>query len=232
MEYTWLGVVIALIFVAFCFTGFHRGFVKEAIFTCYTLLAVILVGLINPYVDTFLTEQTPLYEMIEENCLEFIKEQSPGIEAAGKKKQKQAIEALPLPSILKEQILENNNEQGYELLNADSFIEYAAGGLAGMLVKGIGFALSFVLVSILIHTAANILNIVDHIPLLRQVNRIAGMLVGGFKGILVIWVAMLVLTIFCNTSWGAECMGLIEQDILAKIIYEYNPFITIFMSIF
>lgn len=232
MEYTWLGIGIVLILAAFCFTGFRRGFVKEAIFTCYTLLAVILVSLLNPYVDTFLTEKTPLYEVIQENCVEFIKEQSPGIENAGEKMQEQAIEALPLPSILKEEILKNNNEQGYQLLNVDNFIEYAAGGLAGMLVKGIGFALSFLLVSILIRIAANILNIVDHIPILRQVNRLAGLLVGGFKGVLVVWIAMLVLTIFCNTSWGTQCMELMERDILAKALYDYNPFITIFMSIF
>lgn len=232
MEYTWLGIAAGIILLLSCYNGFRRGFVKELVSTCFVLLAIVIVWLINPYVDTFLQERTPVYDKIQEACMETVEQQMEGISATGAEAQDALIESLPLPEFLKGQLETYNNENVYGYLVVESFESYIASAVATMLTNGLGFVLSYLLATIMIHALAYVLNLIAKLPILRGVNRMAGVLMGGVRGILFIWVVLLILTIFCNTSWGQECMTMIERDPFLSFLYDSNIFVKIFMSMF
>lgn len=215
-----------------CIIGWKRGFIKEVVSACFIFLAIIIVWFINPYVDAFLQEHTPVYEKIQESCKESVEKQMAGLEGSGQALQENLVESLPLPGFLKSQIESNNKKEVYDYLEAESFADYVAGALAKMLVNGLGFILSYLLATIIIRTLAYILNIIAKLPILRGVNRLAGFLMGGIRGLLFLWIVLLVLTIFCNTTWGEMCMVMIEQDAFLSFLYDNNLFVKIFMSIF
>ena len=229
MTWTWPGIA-AIIMLAFsCWRGYRNGFVKEVVSTFFVVLSIIVVWVINPHVNTFLKENTPVYEKAHEVCSEFVQEQENSI---GQDGQEQLLDNLGLPDILKNGILQNNTAEGYRFLNVTGFLEYIVDYLSVAVVNGISFLVSYILASICIKTLVYALNIITGLPVIKGVNKIAGILVGGLRCVIYIWIILLVLTVLCNSAFGQAGMRLVAKDIFLNTLNMYNPFIKIFMSIF
>lgn len=232
MNWTWLGLVTAAFLVFSCFVGFKRGFIKEAVSTFLVILSFVGVWFVNPYVNTFIRENTPIYREIQEKTEEFVKEKT-GVTGEPDEAEKQKILGeIGIPEIIAKNILENSSQETYSYLAARSFAEYIAGYLATVAINGISFLLSFVLVTVLIRMLTYTLNLIARLPILNGINRIAGALLGGSKAVLFIWIAMLILTIFCETSAGKAVFKMIEHDNMLRTLYENNILAKLFTGIF
>lgn len=229
---TWLGIAMAvLLFIMLCM-GYQRGFIKEIVSAFFIVLSMAVVWFINPYVNTFITENTPVYENVQKACGDFVNEQISEMTALGKTEQEKAIESLKLPEFLKKQIEENNNADAYKYLAVNTFTDYLAGYLAKAVVNGVSFLVSFVLATLLIRIFTYALNVIARLPVLRGVNKMAGALVGLAKGVLLIWIVFIIVTVLCNTTLGRGALQLIEQDVFLSYMYSRNILMKIFMSIF
>lgn len=232
MNWTWLGLVTAAFLVFSCFVGFKRGFIKEAVSTFLVILSFVGVWFVNPYVNTFIRENTPIYREIQEKTEEFVKEKT-GVTGEPDEAEKQKILGeIGIPEMIAKNILENSSQETYSYLAARSFAEYIAGYLATVAINGISFLLSFVLVTVLIRMLTYALNLIARLPILNGINRIAGALLGGSKAVLFIWIAMLILTIFCETSAGKAVFKMIEHDNMLRTLYENNILAKLFTGIF
>ena len=196
------------------------------------LISFLLVWAINPYVNTFVKEYTPVYDAVQSNCQDLVSEQIGNKTALDKEEQKQAVENLELPGILKTALVKNNTVDTYRYLAVSTFTEYISDSLAVMAVNGISFLISFVLSAAVIKLLGIILNVLTKLPVLHGINKIAGAAVGGIKCIIFIWIAFLVLTLLCNTELGQQGMALIQQDTFLDFLYNQNVFVKVFMSVF
>lgn len=229
---TWLGIAVAfMLFLMLCI-GYKKGFIKEIVSAFFIVITMAVVWFINPYVNSFISENTPVYESVQNACADFVNEQVSEITIFGKTEQENIIENLGLPDFLKKQLEENNNAEVYQYLAVNTFVEYVSGYLAKAVINGISFLVSFVLATLLIRILTYALNIIACLPVLRGINRIAGALVGGAKGVLFLWIAFVMITVLCNTSFGSSVLKLIEQDMVLNYLYSQNILMKIFMSIF
>ena len=133
---------------------------------------------------------------------------------------------------MKEGMAENNTSEVYRYFNADSLEGYLAGYLTTAIVNGISFVLSYIIASIILRIAMFALGLVGELPGIRIVNQMAGLLLGLVKGIIVIWLALLVITVFCSTEVGASLLKQVERDYFLNFLYERDLFVKVFMSIF
>ena len=133
---------------------------------------------------------------------------------------------------VKEGMAENNTSEVYRYFNADSLEGYLAGYLTTAIVNGISFVLSYIIASIILRIAMFALGLVGELPGIRIVNQMAGLLLGLVKGIIVIWLALLVITVFCSTEVGASLLKQVERDYFLNFLYERDLFVKVFMSIF
>lgn len=232
MNWTWLGLITAAFLIFSCFVGFRRGFIKEAVSTFLVLLSFVGVWFVNPYVNTFIRENTPVYREIQESVEEFAKEKTGRTGESGTEEKQKVLEEMGVPEIIAENILKNSSQETYSYLSAQSFIEYISGYMATIVVNGISFFLSFFLVTVSIRMVTYALNLIARLPVVHGVNKIAGGLLGGVKAILFIWVAMLILTIFCETSVGKAGFDMIEKDNILRALYENNILAKLFTGIF
>ena len=232
VSWTWLGIAVLALIVFACIMGFRKGFVKEIVSVFFMLISFLLVWAINPYVNTFVKEYTPVYDAIQSNCQDLVSEQIGNKTALDKEEQKQAVENLELPGILKTALVKNNTVDTYRYLAVSTFTEYISDSLAVMAVNGISFLISFVLSAAVIKLLGIILNVLTKLPVLHGINKIAGAAVGGIKCIIFIWIAFLVLTLLCNTELGQQGMALIQQDTFLDFLYNQNVFVKVFMSVF
>ena len=196
------------------------------------LISFLLVWAVNPYVNTFVKEYTPVYDTIQDKCQTLVSEQIGNKKTLDKEEQNQVMENMELPDLLKNALVENNTAETYRYLAVSTFTEYISDSLAVMAVNGISFLISFVLSAAVIKLLGFILNVLTKLPVINGINKIAGAAVGGIKCIIFIWIAFLVLTLLCNTTLGQQGMALIQQDAFLNFLYSQNVFVKVFMSVF
>lgn len=231
MTLTWLGIVVLAILAVVAYRGYKRGFIREVVSFFFVFLAIAVSWAINPYVNEFFMENTPVYEMVRESCERFV---SSGEKDEGENTGSQTgfIEDLELPELLQKGLEANNTEEVYAYLSVESFGEYVSEALARMIINGLSFAVSYMMASVILRLGTWILNVLAGLPVLNGANKLAGGMVGLVKGVLFIWIAFLVLTVLCSTETGRQGLSLIEKDPFLNVVYEYDIFVNFFMSIF
>ena len=231
MRVTWLGIVVLAVLLLFVWMGYKRGFIKEIVSFFFVFLSLSLAWAINPYINNFLTEKTPIYSTIQETCSSFVHEQGTqteyGVEDSG-----EFIDNLSLPDILRENIQKNNNAKIYAELSADTLTEYVSGYLARTVVNGLSYVLAYILSTVMIRLIVYVLNLIAGLPILKTANKLTGGAVGLFKGLVFVWIAFLILTVLCSTEIGKTALELVEKDSLLSLLYQYDPLVRIFVKIF
>lgn len=229
---TWLGMASILLLLVFGAMGYARGLIKEVISMVVLALSVGSVWLINPAVSSIIKEHTMFYTEVREYCREGLENQlDPGIEIS-REAQIGLIDQLPLPEGIKKGLIANNNSEVYNLLAVDRFTDYVADYVATILTNGAGVILSFVLSFTILKIMACTLNLVNHVPGLRELNRAAGGMLGVAKGVIILWILGLAATVLCSTPIGRSCMDSIQRDIFLTFLYENDIFVKIFVNVF
>ena len=127
---------------------------------------------------------------------------------------------------------DHNTTEVYKELAVDSFADYVAGYLASMIVNGISYLISYILANLVIRLLGCILDTIAGLPLINGANRLTGAAVGVAKGILFIWIALLILTVLCSTDLGKDGLMLVEKDSILRVIYRYDVLVNVFLKFF
>lgn len=232
MTWTWLGIVAVIFIVFWSIIGFQRGFIREVVATAFVALSLVIVAMINPYVNQFLKENTPLERIVEEKCTEYVSGKAENIQTMGREGQNALLENLGLPKVLTQNLQQDNTGETYQYLAVQNFVQYVAQYLTNTFVNGISFLVSYLLVRIALRILLAVLDLLSKLPIIHGINRLAGAVIGAGKGVIFVWIALLVLTIACNTEWGSAGMKLVEQDSFLSVLYEKDILIQFFMSVF
>lgn len=67
------------------------------------------------------------------------------------------------------------------------------------------------------------LNLIDKIPIAKQLNRLAGIAAGVLRGVIAVWIIFCIAGYFANTSWGAGIYDMFESSKFLTMINTYNP---------
>lgn len=231
MSWTWLGLAVLVLLAFSAVDGYRRGFIKEVVSVLLVLLSVAVVWMINPYVNTFIRDNTAAYEKIQNVSEKFVGSLTDGETVIDGERQDELISGMDLPGLIQNGITDNNTAAVYQLLAVNTFGEYVSRYLANIAVNCLSFLISYILASVLIHVFAYALDLLAKLPVLRGINKLAGALLGGGKCVIFVWVGMLVLTILCNTEIGQEGLRLIRGDTVLNFLYDKNIFIRIFAGI-
>lgn len=213
----WLSVVILAVIVLCIFQGLRRGMVRSAFSLISVILTLFFGSLLNPYMSRFLTENTPIYDTVQEKC-----EGSITAALENKEEQDQFISDLPLPESMKQILAENNNEQSYQTLLAETFSEYLSHSIAKMAIGSISLIFTFLLVSMFMNLLVGMLDGIFSLPVLSLLNRAGGAVLGAVQGIFVVWICFLIITLFWDAAWAQEATALIKENEITYFLYENN----------
>lgn len=145
----------------------------------------------------------------------------------GRIEQTEIIEALPVPDVLKELLLDYNNSEGYRRLNVENFQEYIIEFIATVILNVISFIAAVIIVQLFLWVAIAALDIIAHIPVIRVVNRLAGLLLGLLQSLFLIWLFFLILSMFSATDVGRNLMVMVEESEMLTYLYDSNLFLQI-----
>lgn len=219
----WLSIVVGIYLLGMVLYGHYKGFIRLAVSMVALIAALIITNVAMPQVSLFLREKTPITSAVKEALEDMINLEEPEEEAAKQPAvQRSVIENLNLPEHLKTSLIENNNNEVYQLLHVEEFTDYIGSYLSNMIINTLGFLITFLLVYALIHIVMHWLNLIAKLPILYGLNQIAGALLGGIEGLLFFWIFCLVITACAGTAWGMSVIGQMESSPWLSFLYEHN----------
>lgn len=142
----------------------------------------------------------------------------------------QALENADMPEIFREALLTNNNSEVYETLGVDNFLDYVGAYVTRIIINIIAFLVTFVLVSIVVRSIIYATGIISDLPVLRGINRFAGALLGLGTGVIIVWVAFLVMTLLYDMAIGKICFDMINSNDMLKFLYDHNYILKLVVS--
>lgn len=141
--------------------------------------------------------------------------------------QTELIENLPLPEFLQDILLDYNNEEGYQGLGVSTFQDYLIGFIATGILNVAAFLASVLIVHLLLWLSISALSILANLPVIRVVNRVAGLALGFLQAMLVLWLAFLILSLVSGTGIGMQLMKMVESSTWLNWLYQSNLFLKI-----
>lgn len=141
--------------------------------------------------------------------------------------QTELIDNLPLPEVLRDLLLDYNNEEGYASLGVSTFQDYIIHFIATVVLNVISFIAAVVVVQVFLWVAIAALDILSHIPLIGGLNRLLGLLLGLLQALFLIWIFFLVLSMTSATEVGLQLMNMVQSSRLLGYLYDSNLFMQI-----
>ena len=216
----WLFFVVAGLILYHVADGLRRGFIKKSVSAVSLILTLVLVTWLTPKITTFIQEHTSIQESLQEKCSEFFLKEEYNEDV--KTDQVLMIENMNLPENVKEKLLENNNHEAYDLLEVTGFHDYVGAYLASMIISALSYLLTFVIVWTGLRAILIALDIVTMLLLLHGLNKWAGALLGAAEGIVLTWIAFLLVTVMCNGELGQSFFRLICENPFLLFLYNQN----------
>lgn len=221
----WLSVGTAVFLLAMVLYGHYRGFLRIAVSMVALIATLVIVRIGTPYMRNFLLQNTGIHAAVERGLMgiagaEDVAEEEVRLPAG----QRMLIEQLNLPEQMKEALIENNNNEVYRLLGVDAFMDYIGAYLTNMVLNVICSIVLFLVVYIGIRLIMGWLDLLAKLPILSGMNQIAGAILGGIQGLLLIWVLCLVVTVCSTTVWGRAVLDQIEAAPWLMFLYQNNIF--------
>ena len=221
---TW---IILLILAAFTLSGWSRGFVRVFAGMFFFLASTVLVYYATPYISDLIKENTPIYQAVEENCREMLKggegQENSGLE------QKKFIEGLGLPEALEKQLLGGSDSGSSVDRAVEGVSDYLAEYMAGLILNILTFVVTLAVVNLVLRMTVLTLDNLAKLPVLNSINKAFGMVLGAAQGLLVVWVAFLVITAFGNTDAGRKLLEMIHESPILDFLYNINIFLKIML---
>lgn len=216
----WLFWVVVVFMGYHVIDGYRKGFIRKAVSALSVILTLVLVTWLTPQITHFLQDKTPVYENMQEKCIEIFFDED--YDQNVKTEQVQMIENMQLPENIKEMLIENNNTEAYLSLGVERFKDYVGAYLATMILNAMAYLITFIVVWVVLKAALIALDVITLLPILHGVNRLAGAVLGLCFGVVLVWIAFLLVTVLCNGSLGQQFFEMIKANDFLLFLYNQN----------
>lgn len=215
MNYIVLIAVIAVLALS-AWRGYRAGIVRMVLYIVTLVLTIVLAGLLLRPVSLLVKENTSLYQNIETSVEEVINEHEiADIES---------MNQLPFPEYMLEGIAEDVTITG-------DFAHVVAMGLSSQIFNAIIYICLNLVIYIVIRIIVGTFNIITRMPVVRELNKLAGFAVGLAEGIILVWLLCLVLQACGSEIWAQKIFVQINENAFLSWIYN-NNFVEMFLSKF
>lgn len=218
----WILIAVIVIVAVLGWLGMKKGLIKMVFSLVSTIVALLVAMLISPVVAGMMKSNEAIVGFFDEKIGAIVDFSAEEAQEETENGQASLIEELPLPETFKELILENNTAESYISMQAQNFEDYVCRQITNVIINAIAFMITLILAVIALVFLCNTLNLLAKLPLLRQINAIAGLAAGVAEGVLLVWVLFVILTMFAGSEFGRDALGMITENPLLEFLYENN----------
>lgn len=229
----WLLLLAVAIIGIFAYFGWKVGFVKSVFSLLSTIAVIIITILVSPIVTNMLKSNETISGTIQSK-LENVVDLSGIAENLNSDEEKDPtafIDGLNLPSSIKDTIknsladtMEEKKEEANDFVGEklSSLENYICELLTNIILNAIGFFVTFILAAVGIALLCYLLDVLSKLPVLHQINTVAGILFGALEGLVILWIVFIVITMLGSTGFGQTCMTMISESKILSFLYDSN----------
>ncbi len=229
----WL-LLLALAIIGVCaYAGWRVGFVKSVFSLLSTITVIIITILVSPLVANMLKSSEAIAGTIQSK-LESVIDLSGIADNLTSDEEKDPlafIDNLELPESIKDTIKDSLTTTMEEKENeAADFVGDKLGALetyicellTNIILNALAFFVTFLLAAAGIAVLCFVLDIISKLPVLHQINTLAGIALGALEGLVILWIVFVVITMLGSTSFGQTCMAMISESKILSFLYDSN----------
>lgn len=194
-----MGIIIDIVIIIFIlisiFLGYKKGLVSLGIHLVAFIIALIISFILYRPIGNLIINTTSIDENLQE-----------GIETK------------------LEEITGDNNENQNSLLQniQNGTISETAKSLSINIIYGVTIILLFMILRIALVFVTAIANWIAKLPILKQANKLGGIIYGLLRGILITYVVLLILNLIITFYPNGSLNNSINETYLAKTMMRYN----------
>ncbi|MDI9508877.1 MAG: CvpA family protein [Clostridiales bacterium] len=207
----WLLIIVIGIIVLNALIGRKVGLIKIIFSLLSFAIALALTTWISPTVNGILNNNETFYEKTFQQVEKML-----SLEENESADQDDIIEGLPLPKSMKESLMKNKAKQEANIKS------YITCHVTGIVINAFAYILTFVIVFIALWVVSIALNIISKLPILNQINRTAGLLLGAVQGLVVVWLLFIILTVISGSQLGETAFQQINSSGILSFLYNKN----------
>jgi len=141
------------------------------------------------------------------------------------------IDGLNLPDSIKDTIkasladtMEAKEEETAAFVGEklDSLEGYICELLTNIILNALGFFITFIVAAAGLAILCFVLDLLSKLPVLHQINTLAGAVMGALEGLVVLWIVFIVITMLGSTEFGQNCMAMISESKVLSFLYDSN----------
>ena len=221
----WTLLAILAILIVNVLIGIKRGLIKMLFSALSVVVVVIITSIFAPKLAEYLKDNTTWDDSLKSKTESFLLDK--GII---KDNVEIDVSELPLPDMIKDKIAdgtENVIEQGVKGYN-----EAVVTKVSGVIFSAIVYIVFFVVAMALTSIICMILDVVSKLPVLNQINKTGGGIIGLIQGLIVVWLFMIIVMIFGNTEFAMAVHEDINSNPILTFLYDKNAimyFVTKFL---
>lgn len=222
-------LIVGIILGICIFIGYKKGLIKIAASLLTTVIIIFVVGLVTPYISQWIRQATPLEKTMQEKVVGMLlddedTDMGKKLEEnqLSRKEQFSLLEEAPIPTMFRQMLMADNHDEIYSLLGVETFGEYVGAYLAKVIADILAFLIALLVVTIVVRIAMGMLGVLNKLPVIGGVNRIAGGVVGIGIGIVIVWILFIVVTLLYDTDFGRMCFENIESTPILSSLYDGN----------
>lgn len=198
-----MGIVVDLIIIGIVllstFLAYRKGMVKLAIGLCAFVISIVVTFVLYTPIANLVINVTSIDEAIEDMIYE------------------KANDILKNEDTTQDQLTSQIVEDA-----KNEMLPETARTLAVSIVKGGVMVVLFVAIRIALIFVTVLADAIAKLPIINQINKTTGMIYGVIRGILIVYVMLLVLSIPGKINSKNALNTSVEQSILGKVMYENN----------
>ena len=220
----WLLIIVLGILVVCMFEGYRNGMVRM-VFSMVILVVVLTAGsFITPYMKVILCEYTDMEEQLRQSCEEYIRqktEEQIAATTAGMTGPAAEI-GLLFPEELMDELAVYGGNAINDIVDHTGLYQELSAGVADFVVGGVAYFLSVSLVFLICYLLMRILNLLTMLPGIKAANKFFGLILGLGKGLLIVWLMLYLISLFCASSRGGQLFTYISDSTFLSWLYHHN----------
>lgn len=229
----WLLLIALAIIGACAYAGWRAGFVKSVFSLVSTIAVIIITILVSPIATNMLKSSEKISGTIQGKLEEVIDLSgiAENLDSDEESDPAAFIDGLELPDSIKDTLKKSLTETMEEKeTEAAEFVgdqlgtleTYICELLTNIILNAIGFFITFLLAAAGIAVLCFVLDVISKLPVLHQINTVAGIALGALEGLVILWIVFIVITMLGSTGFGQACMAMISESKILSFLYDSN----------
>ncbi len=196
-------IIIIAILALSIFLGYKKGLIELSIKLCAGIIAIVAVLILYRPITSLIINNTNIDEKIQETIMS---------------KSSKAIQGENEQNTKNENI--NNEKIDNKITN--EIIPEAAKELSYNIIRAVVMIVLYIIIKIALRFVTAIANLIAKLPVLNQFNKVGGVIYGAIRGLLIIYVALLIVSFIGQINTENVAHKEIEKSFIGKEMYNRN----------